>query len=178
MPGEADQPVDLELNLDSNLANAALARREIERMANRAGLEEEEVAAAKTVVTEAFTNAASHAYPAGENGPIDVLALAREQVLTVIVRDFGAGIRPAPLTPQTKGRLGLLMIAALADFCQLRRMPEGGTELTARISAPTAAGSPPAEHAPEVDSGTHTAPSEAEADRAADTRPDSSGGGS
>lgn len=124
----------VELRLDSDLSNGSRARREIARLAERAGLDEEGVMAAKTVVTEAFGNAAAHAYPDGRTGPVEVLAEAARGSLTVSVRDSGRGITPSPITPDTRGRLGLLMIAALAEFCQLRRLPGGGTEVTARIS--------------------------------------------
>ncbi|UJA19485.1 ATP-binding protein [Thermoleophilia bacterium SCSIO 60948] len=132
----------LELSLDSDLTNAAVARREVGAYAFAAGFDEEAVQAARTVVTEAFTNAASHAYEEGE-GPIEIEARADGPALTVVVRDYGDGIKPSPIASQGHGRLGLLMIAALAELCQIRRLRPRGTELLAVItrsgepSAPT-----------------------------------------
>lgn len=145
----------LELSLDSELTNAAVARREVGAYAHAAGLDEEAVQAARTVVTEAFTNAASHAYGDRE-GTIEIEAQADADALTVVVRDYGDGIRPSPVASEGHGRLGLLMIAALAELCQIRRLRPRGTELVAVIgrsggaSGPTAMRSARAEPRPLV----------------------------
>lgn len=136
VPDSSDTDDRIVLALDSSLTNAAVARRELGEFADSKGFDDEAVQAARVIVTEAFTNAASHAYRGGD-GQIEVEAVCEAEGLRIVVRDYGEGIRPSPVASSgTHGRLGLLMIAALAELCQIRRLKPRGTELTAVIAAP------------------------------------------
>ena len=57
-----------------------------------------------------------------------------EDELTITVTDDGEGIRPRPASEGSSGRLGLLLIAALASRMEIARRPEGGTRIEARFS--------------------------------------------
>lgn len=123
------------LILDAVPKNAAVARCAITEAAEEAGLDDETVAKARLVVTEAFTNAAAHAYPNGSGGTIEVAAYPDSSGITVVVRDEGEGLRPRPASGGASERLGLVLIAAMANTTRLRQRPGGGTELRADISA-------------------------------------------
>ncbi len=76
---------------------------------------------------EAMANAAEHAYPAGEPGPVDVRAEALPGRLTVTVTDYGTW-RPPSATNGLRGR-GLLLIDSIADHsAQVHR--DDGTTVT------------------------------------------------
>jgi serine/threonine-protein kinase RsbW len=134
--GNGQTARSLKMMLDADLANAATARRELGAAADRAGLDLETAAKAKVVVSEAFSNAATHAYPEGGDGQIEVTAILDPSGVTVVVRDHGVGLRPRPASGRTSERLGLLLIAALAESTRLRHLPDGGMELRAEIPAP------------------------------------------
>jgi anti-sigma regulatory factor (Ser/Thr protein kinase) len=123
------------LVLDAVPENAAVARRAIADAAEQVGLDAETVAKARLVVTEAFTNAAAHAYPNGGDGTVEVAAYPDPSGITVVVRDDGEGLRPRPASGRPSERLGLVLIAAMATTTRLRRRPGGGTELRADIAA-------------------------------------------
>ena len=131
------QPVSLDL--EAIPENAATARHAIADAAARAGLDGETVAKAKLVVSEAFSNAAAHAYPEDDGGRIEVAAYPDAAGITVVVRDRGEGLRPTPASDGASERLGLVLIAALAQSTRLRQLPGGGTELRADIFAGDAA---------------------------------------
>lgn len=121
------------LDLEPTSENAAVAREAVGRLVDSCGLEAAS-AAARLVVTEAFINATRHAYPKGHRAPITVSARRCGESLEISVRDRGGGIRPRPMAKGEGGRLGLLMIAAVSEFVQIARVPDGGTELKARVS--------------------------------------------
>jgi anti-sigma regulatory factor (Ser/Thr protein kinase) len=127
------------LTLDAVPENAAVARRAVTDAAEEVGLDPETVAKARLVVSEAFSNAAAHAYPDGDDGEVEVAAYPDPAGITVVVRDRGEGLRPRPVSGHSSERLGLLIIAALATSTRLRHRPGGGTELRADISADHAA---------------------------------------
>ena len=129
----------ISLDLEPISENAAVARQAVDRLVDRCGLEAAS-AAARLVVTEAFTNATRHAYPNGYRAPITVSARRCGGSLEISVRDRGRGIRPRPMGRGEGGRLGLLMIAAVSEFVQIARVPDGGTELKARVSPDGALG--------------------------------------
>jgi serine/threonine-protein kinase RsbW/stage II sporulation protein AB (anti-sigma F factor) len=78
-------------------------------------------------VNEAVTNAVIHAYREITPGDIHVVARAEPDCLIVVVRDYGAGMRPRPDSPGMG--LGLPTIAQLALNFKVE-VPEGnGTAL-------------------------------------------------
>ncbi len=111
-----------------------MARHAISELVDRCGLPAAALAA-RVVVTEAFTNAAEHADPGGDLDPITVSAERRGRALEISVRDHGKGFRPRPLQGDARDRLGLAMMAAVADSVRIAKLPEGGTELRARVTA-------------------------------------------
>jgi anti-sigma regulatory factor (Ser/Thr protein kinase) len=137
-PASLADPDAVSLTLDAVPENAATARHAIADAAMRAGLDRDTVATAKLVVSEAFTNAAAHAYPDDVDGLIEVAAYPHSEGITVVVRDRGEGLRPRPASDHPSERLGLVMIASLATSTRLRRLPGGGTELRADIFPATA----------------------------------------
>lgn len=126
-----DQAVTV--SLEARPENAAVARRAVADEAARAGLTDWVAAAAKVVVTEGFTNATRHAYPQPDLERVMVEAHGDDRGITVVVRDSGEGFRPRIPEGAGTSRLGLGLIAALSERVELRRLPEGGTEVRARL---------------------------------------------
>ena len=126
------------MSLDPSAENAAVARHAIADLAARRGAPDAVRTSAEVVVTEAFTNAARHAYNHGPPGPIDITAIARADTLEIAVRDRGAGFRPRPVDPSSGGRMGLLLIAAVADCVRFEHPPGGGTEVRASVTPESA----------------------------------------
>jgi anti-sigma regulatory factor (Ser/Thr protein kinase) len=67
----------------------------------------------RLAVTEAATNAILHAYPTPKHGDVLITADISRDVLTMIVRDYGAGIQPN--RPSNGRGVGLRLIHHLAD---------------------------------------------------------------
>jgi anti-sigma regulatory factor (Ser/Thr protein kinase) len=128
----------LTLTLEPDAENAAVARQAIAELADRRGVETAVRTSAEVVVTEAFTNATCHAYPGGSRSPIEVTASTRGGSFEIIVRDRGDGFRPRPVSPDGGGRMGLLLIAALADSVRLLHLREGGIEVRAAVTPASA----------------------------------------
>jgi anti-sigma regulatory factor (Ser/Thr protein kinase) len=125
----------VKLVLEAVPENAAVARRAVTAAAEQVGLDAETVAKARLIVSEAFSNAAAHAYPNDDEGEVEVAAYPDPSGITVVVRDHGKGLQPRPASDRSSERLGLVLIAALANTTRLRQRPGGGTELRADISA-------------------------------------------
>ena len=95
------------------------------------GVPEPKLGDLKLAVSEAATNAVTHAFlglatPGRVTGTIDVDARAGR--VTIVVSDDGIGLTPRPDSPGLG--LGLPLIAAIAESIDLRAGAEGiGTEL-------------------------------------------------
>jgi anti-sigma regulatory factor (Ser/Thr protein kinase) len=126
------------LTLEPTPENAAVARHAVAELASRHGLDDAVRTSAEVVVTEAFTNATRHAYTGDDRGPVEIVARARGDSVEITVRDEGGGIRPRPANPDGSGRMGLLLIAALADNLHLLHRPDGGTEVHAALTSASA----------------------------------------
>ena len=120
---------DLQIKLPATAANIARVRGEVESQANRLGMASAKVADLKTVVSEACTNVVRYAYERGEQGPLEVLLRGEGEELSLIVRDFGAGISPRPDTALPSLHLGLSIIGALSSSFRLSSTRGAGTEL-------------------------------------------------
>jgi len=92
-------------------------------------MDEAGIADLKTVVTEACMNVVVHAYPEGEPGLLEVKATPEMEGLTVVVRDFGMGIRPRPDVDRPSLRIGLTLIAALSSSFEIKGGANRGTEI-------------------------------------------------
>jgi serine/threonine-protein kinase RsbW len=122
--------------LPATAANVAVIRHAVAGLAETLGMDEIAVADLKTIVSEACTNVAVHAY-GDEGGPMEVQVIPDEAGITVAVRDHGTGIRPRPDFDSTRLRLGLPLIAALATSFSVSGGLGQGTEIVMRMELTT-----------------------------------------
>jgi serine/threonine-protein kinase RsbW len=127
----------LVFRLPASAENVARGRHAVSGLAEALGMDPISVVDLKTIVTEACTNVAVHAY-GEEGGPLEVEVATDETGLTVIVRDQGSGIRPRPDLDESRLRLGFPLIAALATSFSINGGLGRGTEVIMRmdLSAP------------------------------------------
>ena len=116
-----------------------MVRHALAGLADRIGMDEPGIADLKTVVTEACMNVVVHAYPADEPGLLEVEATQELDGLTVVVRDYGMGIRPRPDVDRPSLRIGLTLIAAFSKSFEIKGGVDRGTEI--RMHLPLRAGS-------------------------------------
>ncbi len=128
----SDKSPGLRLTLPAEAENVTLVRHALAGLAESLGMGENAIADLKTVVTEACMNVVVHAYPDG-NGPLEVEAEPDERVLTVVVSDFGGGIRPRADVERSSLRLGLSLIAALSSSFEISGGLDRGTRITMRL---------------------------------------------
>jgi serine/threonine-protein kinase RsbW len=119
----------LQMSLPARAENVAVVRHALAGLADRIGMDEPGIADLKTVVTEACMNVVVHAYPADDPGLLEVEAAQELDGLTVIVRDFGMGIRPRPDVDRPSLRIGLTLIAALSKSFEIKGGVDRGTEI-------------------------------------------------
>lgn len=122
--------------LPATAANVGLIRHAVAGLAETLGMDEIAVADLKTIVSEACTNVAVHAY-GDEGGPMEVQVIPDEAGITVAVRDRGTGIRPRTDFDSSRLRLGLPLIAALASSFSVSGGLGEGTEVTMRMELTT-----------------------------------------
>jgi serine/threonine-protein kinase RsbW len=109
---------DMELALAARAENIAIVRHALGALGEAFAVPDQKLSDIRLAVTEACANVVVHAYPEGSDGQMEVLASHDdEHELTVVVRDWGCGIRPRPDRPGLG--LGLSMMAALATTVQL-----------------------------------------------------------
>ncbi len=108
---------DVELLLPARAENVAIVRHALGALGEVLEVDEQTLSDIRLAVTEACTNVVVHAYPNGEEGPLEVLATLADEELTVVVRDEGEGISPRQDSPGLG--LGLPLIASLAEKVQL-----------------------------------------------------------
>jgi anti-sigma regulatory factor (Ser/Thr protein kinase) len=124
----------LHIALPAQAGSLPVARRAIGAHAEKLGIASGGVADLKTVVSEACANVVRHAYE-GQDEPgtleVDLNPEARE--LSMVVRDFGGGIRPWPSGDVPSLRLGLPIIGALSSSFHLVSVLSQGTEITIRF---------------------------------------------
>jgi anti-sigma regulatory factor (Ser/Thr protein kinase) len=118
---------DLELLLPARAENIAIVRHAFGALGETWGIHEQMLSDIRLAVTEACTNVVVHAYPDGEEGPLEVRAERADRELTVAVRDRGRGILPRHDSPGLG--LGLPLIASLAESVQLGHGGEEHTEV-------------------------------------------------
>ena len=126
------------MSLPARAENVAVVRHALAGFAERIGMNEAGVADLKTVVTEACMNVVVHAYPAGSPGLLEVEATQELDGLTVVIRDYGMGIRPRPDIDRPSLRIGLTLIAALSKSFEIKGGVDRGTEI--RMHLPLQAG--------------------------------------
>ena len=118
---------DIELALAARAENIAIVRHALGSLGEAFALSETKLSDIRLAVTEACANVVVHAYPDGHDGQMEVLASMGEETLTVLVRDWGCGIRPRPDSPGLG--LGLSLIAALTTSVQLGHDSQEHTEV-------------------------------------------------
>jgi len=100
-------------------------------------LEPEMATRLNAIAIEAASNVVAHAYP-GSSGPLELEISAPEEDvvrdLTIVVRDCGGGLFPAPVPTDSAG-LGLTMICALADEVEISSSHSRGTAIEAKLQA-------------------------------------------
>ena len=122
------EATELRLGLAARAENLALVRQALAGFADAISMGDGTLADLKQIATEACMNAVVHAYPAvGEEGRIDVTAIANEGTVELRVRDWGVGFRPRPAEPDGSLRLGLPLIATVADSFEIASPADGGT---------------------------------------------------
>ena len=120
----------LHLNLTSDPALIAGARKRIEKLASDAGFDERAVADVGLCVNEAIANVIRHAYNGAKDRPIELHAAFAADALEVTLRDWGSGLVPdlkaaeakRPLRP---GGLGLPCLKQLLDGLTYEPQPDG-----------------------------------------------------
>lgn len=127
------QATELRLGLAARAENLALVRQALAGFGDAIQIGDDTLADLKQIATEACMNAVVHAYPNGDVGRIDVVALATESAIELRVRDWGVGFHPRPAEPEGSLRLGLPLIATVADSFEIASPEDGGTQLVARI---------------------------------------------
>jgi len=132
---QTDDRPGLRMSLPARAENVSVVRHALAGLGERLGMDEPSVADLKTVVTEAAMNVVVHAYPEGEEGLLAVEAFGEEGGLTVVVRDFGSGIRPrpAPDSERQSLRIGLTLIAALSSSFEISGGLDRGTEIRMHV---------------------------------------------
>jgi serine/threonine-protein kinase RsbW len=122
------------LTMPARPDGVGVVRQALAGMADALDFEASVLADMKMAVTEACTNVVVHAYDS-ETGVLEVEMRADEEGLTIVVRDYGSGVRPRPARtePAALG-LGLPLIAALSDAFELRGSAGTGTEVRMTFS--------------------------------------------
>jgi serine/threonine-protein kinase RsbW len=136
----------LQMSLPARAENVAVVRHALAGFAERIGMDEPGIADLKTVVTEACMNVVVHAYPVDAPGLLEVEAAQELAGLTVVIRDYGMGIRPRPDVDRPSLRIGLTLIAALSKSFEIKGGVDRGTEI--RMHLPLQAGAEGAGSAP------------------------------
>jgi serine/threonine-protein kinase RsbW len=118
---------DIELALPARAANIAVVRHAFGALGEAFAIDEETLSNIRLAITEACTNVVVHAYPDGDEGPLEVFATLQDEKLEVVVRDEGQGIGPRADSPGLG--LGLPLIASLTESVQLGRDGDEHTEV-------------------------------------------------
>jgi serine/threonine-protein kinase RsbW len=126
----------LHIALPAQPRNVSVVRQAVAGHAEKLGIEESRIADLKTVVSEACANVVLHAYEdRGEPGLLEVELAPGEEELSVVIRDFGGGLRPrVSNNPRPSLRMGLTLIGGLSSRFQLISTRGQGTEI--RIQLP------------------------------------------
>ena len=127
------QPLRIEpvqLKIDSDPANLALAREAVERLCKAAGFDEKAIHEIGLCVNEAHANVIRHAYENAKDRPIEIRAMFDGQKVVVTIRDWGNGINPADLPlgkrdPMIPGGLGLVCLEKMLDEARFEPQPDG-----------------------------------------------------
>ena len=130
-------PAPVDVLVPAAPASLAPIRRAVTAFAASLGLTPERLEDVAVALTEACTNVVVHAYgEADGEGVIEVRAWADDRDLRVTVRDEGRGLVPRLRHTSPGLRLGLQMIAALADEVNFGAEEGGGTSVRMAFRLP------------------------------------------
>jgi serine/threonine-protein kinase RsbW len=125
----------LHITLPAQPDSLPIVRRAIVAHAEKLGIARAGIADLKTVVSEACANVVRHAYEEqDEAGTLEVDLDPGARGLSMVVRDFGGGIRPLSSDDLPTLRLGLPIIGALSSSFNLVSVLSRGTEITIRFT--------------------------------------------
>jgi serine/threonine-protein kinase RsbW len=120
------QPAMVELVMDARSEHVAVMRQAAVAAAEASGLDPARVDDVALAVGEASANVVVHAYD-GAPGSFALFVYVTPDDLRLVVRDWGAGIRPRPDSPGLG--LGLPLIGALADAVEFADAEDGATDV-------------------------------------------------
>jgi serine/threonine-protein kinase RsbW len=138
MPENASHtPEAVERLMDSTLESVDNAEELAVGLAERAGVDEDDLMKVGMAVRESMVNAVVHGNRYNANKKVRFSVAANPDHFIVRIADEGEGFDfagvPDPLAPEnlmkTSGR-GLFLIRSLMDDLQMRQLESGGTELT------------------------------------------------
>src|SRR5687767_6639017 len=118
---------DVKLTLPARPENVSVIRHVLGAFAESLRLSDELVEDLRLAVTEACTNVVRHAYSSDVPGPVEISIRPTEELVSVVVADYGRGIGASSDT--TGPGLGLPLIAAIADEVELQPVPGGGSRV-------------------------------------------------
>ena len=138
MPENASHtPEAVERLMESTLESVDSAEELAVGLAERAGVDEDDLMKIGMAVRESMVNAVVHGNRYNANKKIRFTVTANSEQFMVRIADEGEGFDftalPDPLAPEnlmkTSGR-GIFLIRSLMDDCQLRHLQSGGIEVT------------------------------------------------
>jgi serine/threonine-protein kinase RsbW len=138
MPENAKHtPEAVERLMDSTLESVDNAEELAVGLAERAGVDEDDLMKVGMAVRESMVNAVVHGNRYNANKKVRFSVVTNAEYFIVRITDEGEGFDfaavPDPLAPEnlmkTSGR-GLFLIRSLMDDLQMRQLESGGTELT------------------------------------------------
>lgn len=125
----------LHITLPAQPESLPVARRAIVAHAEKLGIAKTGIADLKIVVSEACANVVRHAYEERDQaGTLEVGLDSGPRELSMVVRDFGGGIRPLSSDDAPSLRLGLPIIGALSSSFSLVSVLSRGTEITVHFA--------------------------------------------
>jgi anti-sigma regulatory factor (Ser/Thr protein kinase) len=130
MPSAPQPSSHLELNLTSDPAQLAPARKCVESFGLAHGLGQQAADEVGLCINEAMANITRHAYAGRTDGRVVVRAVDTGDAVQVVMRDWGNGVNPTNRVPKNKdplvpGGLGLICLRQLMDEVRYEPQPDG-----------------------------------------------------
>lgn len=126
----------IRLELSSEIKLIDLVHSATEKMAEFAGLDEDEALNVGLAVREAVINAMLHGNRQQSQLPVNICLSVEQGLLRAVITDEGAGFDPARAADPTQGEnlmrdsgRGLLLMQAFVDRIDFRRRGNGGMEV-------------------------------------------------
>jgi len=126
----AEQEAALDIRYPAVASQVPAIRRAVGEIARDRGADDDVLLQITLAVSEAATNAVLHAYrdrAKADAGDVRVVVRDDDSYLVVHIHDDGMGLSPRPDSPGLG--LGLCLMAHETDRFEIRKMPEGGTEV-------------------------------------------------